>query len=103
VIKVRGLGVGPKLLQWTTDGRRKVEELSGQKVVPVLLTDDGEAIVDSKAIVQWAKAHPRGAQPATRRADPIRRPASTAARHRPQPASACGAEGSSTPMWSRRS
>jgi hypothetical protein len=63
VTKVRGLGVGPKLLQWTTNGRRKVEELSGQKVVPVLLTDDGEAIVESKAIVQWAKAHPRAAQP----------------------------------------
>jgi hypothetical protein len=59
VIKVRGLGVGPKLLQWTTDGRRKVEELSGQKVVPVLLTDAGEAIVESKPIVAWAEAHPR--------------------------------------------
>ncbi|HEX3325314.1 MAG TPA: glutathione S-transferase N-terminal domain-containing protein [Solirubrobacterales bacterium] len=64
VVKVRGLGVGPKLLQWTTDGRREVEELSGQRVVPVLLADDGEAIVESKAIVAWAKAHPRSA-PAT--------------------------------------
>jgi hypothetical protein len=61
VVKVRGLGVGPKLLQWTTDGRREVEELSGQRVVPVLLTDDGGAIVESKAIVAWAKAHPRSA------------------------------------------
>ncbi|HEY4778536.1 MAG TPA: glutathione S-transferase N-terminal domain-containing protein [Solirubrobacterales bacterium] len=59
LVKVRGLGVGPKLLQWTTAGRREVEELSGQKVVPVLLTDDGEAIVESKAIVKWAEAHPR--------------------------------------------
>lgn len=63
VIKVRGLGVGPKLLQWTTAGRREVEERSGQKVVPVLLTDAGEAIVESQAIVVWAKAHPRAAQP----------------------------------------
>jgi glutathione S-transferase len=63
VIKVRGLGVGPKLLQWTTTGRREVEELSGQKVVPVLLTDDGEAIVESQAIVAWAEAHSRAAQP----------------------------------------
>jgi hypothetical protein len=59
VVKVRGLGVGPKLFQWTTDGRRQVEELSGQRVVPVLLTDDEEAIVESKAIVEWAEAHPR--------------------------------------------
>jgi glutathione S-transferase len=63
VIKVRGLGVGPKLLQWTTAGRREVEEFSGQKVVPVLLTDTGEAIVESQAIVAWAEAHPRAAQP----------------------------------------
>lgn len=63
VIKVRGLGVGPKLLQWITDGRRKVEELSGQRVVPVLLTDDGEALVESKAIVDWAETHPRSTLP----------------------------------------
>jgi hypothetical protein len=63
LVKVRGLGVGPKLLQWTTDGRREVEERSGQKVVPVLLTDQDEAIVESKAIVAWTKAHPRAAKP----------------------------------------
>ena len=40
----------------------EVEELSGQRVVPVLLTD-GEAIVESQAIVKWAKAHPRAARP----------------------------------------
>jgi glutathione S-transferase len=65
VIKVRGLGVGPKLLQWTTDGRREVEELSGQRVVPVLRTDDGEVVVESKAIIEWAEAHPRSALSAT--------------------------------------
>jgi hypothetical protein len=57
VIKVRGLGVGPRLLHWTTAGRREVEEISGQKVVPVLLTDCGEVVVQSAAIVSWAKAH----------------------------------------------
>ena len=61
LVKVRGLGVGPKFLQWTTAGRREVKKLSGQKVVPLLLTDKGEAIVESKAIVGWAKAHPRAA------------------------------------------
>jgi hypothetical protein len=58
VIRVRGLGVGPRLLQWTTSGRRRVEELSGQKVVPVLRTDEGEVIVESAAIAEWAEAHP---------------------------------------------
>ncbi len=63
LIKVRGLGVGPKFLQWTTAGRREVEQLSGQKVVPVLLTDDDEAIVESKPIVKWAEAHPKAILP----------------------------------------
>ncbi len=58
VIKVRGLGVGPRPLQWTTAGRREVERISGQRVVPVLLTDEGEAVVESAAIVAWAAAHP---------------------------------------------
>jgi glutathione S-transferase len=57
VIKVRGLGVGPRFLHWTTDGRREVERLSGQRVVPVLLTDDSEVIVESAAIVSWAEAN----------------------------------------------
>ena len=58
VVKVRGLGIGPGLLHWTTPGRREVEELSGQRVVPVMVTDAGEVITDSKQIVEWAKAHP---------------------------------------------
>jgi hypothetical protein len=60
VIKVRGLGVGPKLLHWTTAGRREVESLSGQKVVPVLVTDAGEVVVESAEIVRWAETHRRG-------------------------------------------
>lgn len=59
VVKVRGHGVGPEIFQWTTDGRREVEELSGQKVVPVLVTDDGEVVIQSKRIAEWAKAHPQ--------------------------------------------
>lgn len=54
-----GLGIGPKLFQQTgTKGRQEVFELTGQHQVPVLVTDDGEAIADSKNIVEWAKAHP---------------------------------------------
>jgi hypothetical protein len=58
VIKVRGLGVGPGVMHWTTEGRREVEEISGQKVVPVMVTDSGEVINDSKRIVAWAAANP---------------------------------------------
>jgi glutaredoxin 2 len=35
--------------------------LTGKFTVPVLVTDDGETVADSKNIVQWAKAHPAGA------------------------------------------
>jgi hypothetical protein len=58
VIKVRGLGIGPRFVHWTTDGRREVERLSGQRAVPVLVTDDGEVVTDSKRIVEWAEANP---------------------------------------------
>ena len=56
VIKVHGLGVGP--LKWMTEGRKVVLELPGQPAVPVLVNDEGEAIADSKAIVEWAEEHP---------------------------------------------
>ena len=56
LIKVRGLGVGPWKLM--TDARRKVQELTGKPVVPVLITDSGETITESKRIVEWAQAHP---------------------------------------------
>ncbi len=61
VVRVHGLGVGP--LKWMTEGRREVEELTGQSAVPVLITDSGEAIHDSQRIVDWAHAHPAGAAP----------------------------------------
>ena len=54
-IAVGGLAVPPlnKL------GRRdEVEQVSGQRVVPVLVTDTGEAIHDSKKIIAWAQANP---------------------------------------------
>jgi hypothetical protein len=58
VIKVRGLGIGPRFVHRMTDGRREVESLSGQRAVPVLVTDDGEVVSDSKRIVEWAEANP---------------------------------------------
>jgi glutathione S-transferase len=59
LVKVRGLGVGPRALQWTTDGRREVERLSDQRVVPVLVTDEGDVVAESAPIVEWAEANPR--------------------------------------------
>jgi len=52
---VHGLGV-PLLDR--TSGRREVKELTGQSMVPVLVTDTGEVIHESKKIVAWAKANP---------------------------------------------
>ena len=48
-----------------TDGRREVEKLTGQPAVPVLVTDEGETVTDSKRIIAWAKEHPAGARTAT--------------------------------------
>jgi glutathione S-transferase len=58
VIKVRGLGIGPRFMHLMTKGRKEVEELSGQPAVPVLVTDQGEVISDSHRIVAWAEANP---------------------------------------------
>ena len=41
-----------------TPGRRRVKELTGQEMVPVLVTDEGEVVNESAEIVAWAKNHP---------------------------------------------
>jgi glutathione S-transferase len=58
VIKVRGLGIGPRFMHLMTRGRKEVEELTAQRAVPVLVTDQGEVISDSHRIVAWAEANP---------------------------------------------
>ena len=58
IVKVKGLGYGPKALNLMTDGRREVEKISGQRMVPVLVTDSGEVVTDSKRIAEWARANP---------------------------------------------
>jgi glutathione S-transferase len=58
VVRVHGLGIGPKLTQLKTAGRREVEELTGSPMVPVLVTDDGEAINESRRIAAWAERNP---------------------------------------------
>jgi Glutathione S-transferase, N-terminal domain len=60
VVRVHGLGIGP--VKWMTEGRREVKELTGQPVVPVLITDGGEAITESKRIAEWARTHPAAEQ-----------------------------------------
>jgi hypothetical protein len=56
---VKSYGFAP--LPDTTKGRKEVKELTGESWVPVLVTDDGEAIKDSRNIVAWAKEHPKAA------------------------------------------
>jgi hypothetical protein len=58
LVKVHGLGIGPSFMHVMTDGRREVEELTGQHAVPVLVTDSGEVIADSERIAEWAEANP---------------------------------------------
>jgi glutaredoxin len=49
-------------MPWTWGQRRnareEVKQLTGQINVPVLLLDEGETVVGSGRIVDWAKAHP---------------------------------------------
>jgi hypothetical protein len=56
VERVYGLGAPPPLNQ--TPGRRKIKQLTGRSWVPVLETDSGELIQDSKKIIAWAQDHP---------------------------------------------
>jgi glutaredoxin len=62
VIKSRGLRILPDLFN-RTEGRREAKRLTGSKTVPVLVTDDGEVVSDSKKIVAWAREHPAGGGP----------------------------------------
>ena len=57
VIRSYGLAVLPDVFN-STRGRREVKELTGKNTVPVLVTDGGEVVSDSKRIVEWAKSHP---------------------------------------------
>src|SRR5689334_14463739 len=43
-------------------GRRDVKSLTGRSMVPVLVTDEGEVVRDSRRIVEWARANPAAAR-----------------------------------------
>ena len=53
------------------DDRSPVEAVSGQPLVPVLVTDDGEVVPDSPAILEWLEA--RFPDPPLLSRDPARR------------------------------
>jgi hypothetical protein len=58
VTRTYGLGGLPMLFNRMSPGRRKVKQLTGSYWVPVLVTDGGEVIADSRKIEEWARAHP---------------------------------------------
>ena len=64
VIKSYGLAILPDFLN-ATPGRREVKRLTGDNWVPVLVTDDGEVVKDSKRIVAWARDNPATASDRT--------------------------------------
>ena len=41
-----------------TSGRQEVKQLTGQFMVPALVTDAGEVITESASIEEWARANP---------------------------------------------
>jgi hypothetical protein len=61
VVVCRGLGYLPAIFN-QVPGRQEVKRLTGKYWVPVLETDDGEAIRPSKEIVKWARENPAPAK-----------------------------------------
>lgn len=57
VVKSYGLGILPGIFN-RTKGRQEVEGLTGNRMVPTLVLDDGTVVDGSSEIVAWAKAHP---------------------------------------------
>jgi hypothetical protein len=55
VEKVYGLGILGDALNPT---RAKIRKLTGQNMVPVLVTDDGEVVTGSDKIATWARDNP---------------------------------------------
>lgn len=57
VVKAPGLGALPAPIFNRSEGRREVRALTGSSMVPVLVTDDGQVIRESGAIIAWAQGH----------------------------------------------
>jgi glutaredoxin len=60
LIKSYGLAMLPDFVNQTA-GRKKAKELTGSYTVPVLVTDGGEVVSDSRKIEAWAREHPASA------------------------------------------
>lgn len=57
VVKSYGFAPLPAFLN-ASKGRKEVKELTGSFEVPVLVTDSGEVVRPSSAIVEWAGRNP---------------------------------------------
>lgn len=57
VVRSYGLGVLPGIFNLTR-GRRDVERLTGNRMVPTLVLEDGTVIDGSHEIEAWAQANP---------------------------------------------
>jgi|SRR5947209_17415129 len=66
LVKSYGLTILPDGLANRTAGRQEAKRLTGKSTVPVLVTDDGEVVADSKRIVAWAKQNPAATATAKR-------------------------------------
>ena len=58
VIKSYGIAPLPDVIFNRTGGRQEAKRLTGSSMVPVLVTDDGEVVSESKKIVDWARKNP---------------------------------------------
>jgi hypothetical protein len=58
VVRSYGLTLLPDKPFNQTEGRKEAKRLTGKSTVPVLVTDDGEVIADSRQIVAWAEDNP---------------------------------------------
>jgi hypothetical protein len=59
IVKSYGFAPLPAALN-NTPGRKRAQELTGKRWVPVLELDDGTAVADSQEIIAWAAANPAG-------------------------------------------
>ena len=55
--KVKGGSLKPWTWASRARDRAEVEQLSGQRAVPILVLDDGEVIAGSGEIADWARSH----------------------------------------------
>lgn len=63
LVKCYGWKALPDFLN-QTPGRKEVKRLTGNTAVPVLVTDSGEVIQTSQAIIDWAEKNPVDKAPA---------------------------------------